>query len=111
MKEIWKVIPNYEDYKVSNHGRVMSCKLKNPIILKPQKRVKGYVFVALCKEKSRAKFIDIHRLVLMAFVGMPPDGKECDHINRIRDDNRLENLRWVTKVENEANKLRKTSSK
>ena len=43
----------------------------------------------------------------MAFVGLPPKGMECDHINRVRDDNRLENLRWVTKIENEANKLRK----
>ena len=43
----------------------------------------------------------------MAFIGMPPEGKECDHINRVRDDNRLENLRWVTKIENERNKLRR----
>ncbi len=105
MEEIWKDIPGFLDYQVSNLGRVKSFKGKNPKILKPQKRLKGYRFVALLNEKHKNN-IDIHRLVLMSFVGMPPEGKECDHINRVRDDNRLENLRWVTKVENEANKLK-----
>ncbi len=106
MEEIWKPILGFIDYQVSNLGRVKSFKGKNPKILKPQNRVKGYKFVCLINETDK-KFIDIHRLVLMSFVGMPPEGKECDHINRVRYDNRLDNLRWVTKVENEANKLRK----
>jgi hypothetical protein len=106
MVEIWKEIPGFPSYQVSNKGRVKSFKQLEARILKPQTRVKKYKFVALTESK-KIKYIDIHRLVLMAFVGMPPEGKECDHINRVRDDNRLENLRWVTKIENEANKLRK----
>lgn len=106
MEEIWKPIPGFDDYAVSNLGRVKSFKGRNIKLLKPQTRVKGYKFVCLSNETDK-KLIDIHRLVLIAFVGMPPEGKECDHINRVRDDNRLENLRWVTKVENEANKLKK----
>lgn len=106
MKEIWKEIPGFPSYQVSNKGRVKSFKRLRETILKPQTRVKKYKFVALTENKQ-IKFIDIHRLVLMAFVGLPPKGMECDHINRVRDDNRLENLRWVTKIENEANKLRK----
>ncbi len=109
MEEIWKPIPGFIDYAVSNFGRVKSFKGQNVKLLKPQTRVKGYKFVCLSNETDK-KFIDIHRLVLMSFVGMPPQGMECDHINRVRDDNRLDNLRWVTKVENEANKLKKFPS-
>ena len=106
MKQYWKQIPGFPSYMVSKDGRVLSLKNSEPIILKNQTRLKGYKFVNL-REGKISKLIDVHRLVLMAFVGMPPDKMECDHINRVRDDNRLENLRWVTKIENEANKLRK----
>jgi hypothetical protein len=102
MEEIWKPIPGFIDYAVSNFGRVKSFKGQNVKLLKPQTRVKGYKFVNLSNKVQR-KSIDIHRLVLMAFVEMPPVGKECDHINRVRDDNRLDNLRWVTKRENVLN--------
>ena len=106
MKHYWKQIPGFPSYLVSKDGRVLSLKNSQPIILKNQTRLKGYKFVNL-REGKISKLIDVHRLVLMAFVGMPPEGMECDHINRVRDDNRLDNLRWVTKIENEANKLRK----
>ena len=47
----------------------------------------------------------VHRLVLETFVGPCPEGFECDHINRIRDDNSLENLRWVSKTTNQRNRI------
>jgi len=106
MKKIWKQIPQFTSYFVSRDGRVLSLQGNEPLILKQQTRLKGYKFLDL-RENGKSIKIDVHRLVLMAFVGMPEKGMECDHINRVRDDNRLENLRWVTKVENEANKLRK----
>ena len=39
----------------------------------------------------------VHRLVLETFVGECPEGFTVDHINRIRDDNRLKNLRYADK--------------
>ena len=42
----------------------------------------------------------VHRLVLEAFVGPCPEGLQCDHKNRVRDDNAATNLRWVTQKEN-----------
>jgi hypothetical protein len=44
----------------------------------------------------------VHRLVLRTFVGEPPAGYECLHINGVPSDNRLENLRWGTRLENKA---------
>jgi hypothetical protein len=105
MKKIWKQIPEFPSYFVSRDGRVVSLQGNEPLILKQQTRLKGYKCLDL-RENGKSMKIDVHRLVLMAFVGMPEKGMECDHINGIRDDNRLENLRWVTKIENEANKKR-----
>jgi hypothetical protein len=45
----------------------------------------------------------VHRLVLETFVGPCPEGYECDHWNRDRSDNRLVNLHWVSKSENQRN--------
>ena len=42
----------------------------------------------------------VHRAVLSAWVGPRPEGYECDHINGDPNDNRVENLDWVTKQEN-----------
>lgn len=45
----------------------------------------------------------VHRVILEVFRGPAPDGYETDHINTNRGDNRLSNLKWVTKIENAAN--------
>jgi len=44
------------------------------------------------------------RLVLEAFVGPPAEGQTADHINRVKTDDRIENLRWATRVEQQANR-------
>ena len=52
-----------------------------------------------------------HRLVLvLSGVNPPSPSHFCDHINRNKSDNRLENLRWMTKGQNIANKNYKSSS-
>ena len=95
----WKQIKG-RPYEVSTDGAVRN--MQTGRALKPWK-VRGYLYVRLCSNSQAASF-SVHRLVLEAFVGPCPDGYQCDHINRIRDDNRLENLRWVTPKENQANR-------
>lgn len=48
----------------------------------------------------------VHRLVLEAFVGMCPDRMDAAHGNGNRTDNRLENLRWATRRDNLADRVR-----
>lgn len=56
------------------------------------------------RARIQGKDYRVHHLVLETFVGMCPPGMQCDHINRNRTDNRLENLRWVTPKENSRNR-------
>lgn len=109
LEEIWKDIPNYRGiYQVSNLGRVKSFNYMNTgkeKILKPGTNEKGYLFVSLAKE-GRQKYYRVHRLVLMTFQPVENMSQlEVDHINTVRSDNRLENLRWVTIKENNNNPL------
>jgi hypothetical protein len=46
----------------------------------------------------------VHRLVAAAFIGEPPPGKEVNHINAVRSDNRASNLEYVTRSQNMAHK-------
>jgi len=56
----------------------------------------GHLTVACGKGNSRY----VHILVLEAFVGPTPKGKECLHANDVPWDNRWDNLRWGTRSEN-----------
>jgi hypothetical protein len=65
---------------------------------------KGYVYIHVYFQGERFKLWK-HRLVFFLVTGRFP--KEIDHLNGIKTDNRIENLREVNRSENEANKLRK----
>lgn len=97
MIEQWKEIKDFENYYISNLGRVKNNKNE---ILKQYKNTKtGYVFVNLYKdEKNHIK--TVHRLVAFAFVDNPGDKTEVDHIDNNKDNNKSENLQWVTHKEN-----------
>ena len=108
MKEIWKAVLGYEGlYEVSDIGRVRSLNYHREGKVKNLKNVKdnnGYEVVGLCRY-GRQKLFKVHRLVWEAFVGQIPDELQIDHINTVRDDNRLSNLRVVTPKENNANPI------
>lgn len=113
--EVWKPIKGYEGlYEVSNKGNVRSvdryvmngnryCLLKG----KPRKTYlisTGYLMVDLCKNSQRTHYL-VHRLAANAFIPNPNNLPCIDHINTIKTDNRVENLRWCTRKENMNNPL------
>lgn len=59
---------------------------------------KGYKRIALIDFDGNSKSVYVHRLVMEAFKGK--SSLYVDHINGIKDDNRLKNLRYVTNSEN-----------
>lgn len=99
-KEVWKQIPDYPDYYVSNLGRVKSCRCNDSKILSPADS-RAYKVITLLDCQGHKKVIPVHRVVLETFVGPPPSDDEdrVNHINRDRADNRLKNLEWSTHKE------------
>ncbi len=73
--------------------------LREPYRLLKTSLRSGYRFVGLCKQ-GVATIYAVHRLVMEAFVGPCPAGKEVNHKNGIRSDPRLVNLEYVTHSEN-----------
>lgn len=107
-EEIWRDIEGFEGlYMISDMGGVKSLDYRHTgkeNYLKPVKNKDGYLMVSLW-ENSKHKWFFVHRLVATAFIDNP-DNKPCiDHINTIRDDNRVDNLRWVTAKENSDNPI------
>ena len=100
MKEQWKIIDGYSDYQISTNGRVNSMKHFNCKILKQHKNWGGYYNIGL-RENGKRKTIDIHRLVAIAFIPNLNNKPEVNHKDGNRENNRVENLEWVTKSENE----------
>lgn len=105
--EIWKPVVWYEWlYEVSNLWNIKSLwKFRWSWIvkiLKPWKTWKKwseYLSVVLYKDFEKKQF-RVHRLVAQSFIPNPENKPEINHINWIKDDNKVENLEWNTKSEN-----------
>ena len=101
MTEIWKDIKGYEGlYQVSSLGRVKrTYKNKKERILKIYLRKDGYFQIQLSNQSKFKQFL-IHRLIAHAFIPNPDNKPFINHINGVRNDNRIENLEWCTNKEN-----------
>lgn len=98
-EEIWKDIPGYEGYyQASSLGRIKSLYQGKNTILK-YSDVRGYKKLTLIKDTSK-QYFRVHRLIGLTFIDNPLNKEHINHINGIRDDNRIENLEWCTPKEN-----------
>ena len=94
-------IINYPNYLIYPNGDVWSILTKR--FLKTWNNGNGYIQVGLNKNGKR-KNMFIHRLIALHYIPNPKNKKEIDHIDNIKSNNNIENLRWVTHSENNRNK-------
>lgn len=105
-----KPIDDFDGYFISDEGKVYcnlgkgnkrNGKTVKLYELKPRPTKNGYMRV-YCRQISTGKRKDlyIHRLVAQYFIPNPENKKVVNHKNCKRDDNRVENLEWVTTKEN-----------
>ena len=98
MEEIWKTIDGYENYQVSNMGKV-----KNIItgkVLKQHNNGNGYLHVCLYNKEHKGKTIMVHRLVAKVFIPNPNNLPQINHIDECKENNCVSNLEWCTSEEN-----------
>lgn len=126
-KEEWRPIKGYEGlYEVSSLGNVRSvghnvCFLnhrkcadfhRDGKLLKLTVNKQGYCVVGLYDASiKKAKLYKVHRLVAEAFIPNVENKPMIDHINTIKTDNRVENLRWCSQKENCNNPLTRERNK
>lgn len=100
-KEFWRQVVGHHGYEISTYGRVKTLpKQQNGYktrLLKPIKNPFGYVYVML----SNRKHIFVHRLVAEAFIKNSKNKPHVNHLNGNKEDNRLWNLEWCTRSENQ----------
>ncbi len=105
LEEQWKQINDYPNYSISSLGVIK--KNKN-LIMKLNQTKAGYLKIKLCKDGIQKHFLH-HQLVGIYFIPNPENYSQIDHINGIRNDNRLENLRWGNQSQNQRNKKKKVN--
>jgi hypothetical protein len=111
--EVWKSINGFEDYQISNYGRVKSLKKNTEKILKSHPNEKGYYKVDLYLNNKR-KTIRIHKLVSQYFLNHIGDGTMklvIDHIDNDKSNNRVDNLQIVTNRQNSSKTLKRKIGK
>lgn len=98
--EEWRDIKGFEEhYQISNYGRIKSFRKGEVKILKPYVAPNGYLLISL-QNNDKKKKNSIHRLVAEAFIPNPDNLPEVDHKFGNKFDNYVENLGWVSSLEN-----------
>ena len=91
-------------YTITHDGRLYSSRTKK--YLKPATDKYGYLYYVISIDRKR-KTLKAHRLVAISFIPNEEGKPTVDHINGIRTDNKVENLRWATHKEQQHNSTTK----
>lgn len=104
MEEVWKPCFSYEHYyEVSNLGRVRN--IKNKKIITGSLHPKGYNRHFLSTDGATSTILT-HRLVANTFITNPLKKPCVNHIDGNRTNNGIDNLEWVTYLENNLHSIK-----
>jgi len=106
MEEIFKPISYNPMYLVSNYGRIKSnykSNKRSDDYLSPGTRGSGYKYVVLQNPEGKympSKSFYVHRLVMLEFGSNPDNLPEVNHIDGDKGNNCIDNLEWVSHMDN-----------
>lgn len=104
--EFWMPVKDFPNYEVSDKGRVHTLNYNKTGQIKVMKEgdQRGYASVELFNPSlstpKKSKRITVHKLVSERFIGPRPEGRDVNHRNGNKRDNRSENLEYLTKSQN-----------
>ena len=113
-EEVWKAVPGFDLYDVSNYGGFRSWRgggysgpniREKPLSVKRKPTPAGYMTASMIGEDGKPHNYFIHCLVLLTFVGPRPEEMVCRHLDGNPANNHLTNLKWGTQTENAADKV------
>mgnify|MGYP003388271703 CR=1 FL=1 len=96
-----KILQDYDNYTIFRNGKIWSNKMGKWLKFSSDNK---YIRTSLTNSDGKRVNWFVHRIIATCFIPNPENKPFVDHINRIRNDNRVENLRWVTANENANNK-------
>ena len=94
--EKWYNLPinlKLSNYQITKFGNIRNFVTKRELSINPSNS--GYISKSLITDSKTRKGFMLHVLVATTFIPNPEDKKYVDHINRIRSDNRIENLQYL----------------
>ena len=114
VKELWKPLLEYKGIEVSSIGRIRKAankRRKERILTEFPKDRDGYCRCSVQKLDGTWTSQPVHRLVAKAFIPNTENKQAVNHIDGNRQNNRVENLEWVTSKENVIHSFRFGSRK
>jgi hypothetical protein len=109
-KEVWKEIPGFSDYEVSNHGRIRSKERKKKYksgrtmhLKAKEKSIRKhpsnqFMMTDLIDSKGKRKTVYPHKAVAQAFLenDKPRKKRVVIHLDGNISNNHVDNLKWAT---------------